>query len=98
MDKLLCGSVGCYLSTRSPSQRAVAEEDKGPCREKPGTEELGRSRKLQGEMRDSDRDVNRGRGQGEANCRAGGPTCSLSTSGVQGPEEKHTLPKDTQEV
>lgn len=48
------------MSTHSPSQRAVAEEEKGPCREKPGTEELGRSRKLQGEMRGSDRDGREG--------------------------------------
>lgn len=40
----------------------MAEEDKGPCREKPGTEELGKSRKSQGEMRGSDRDENGGGG------------------------------------
>lgn len=75
-------SVECCLSTGSPSQRAVAEEDKGPCREKPGTEELGKSRKSQGEMRGSDRDGNGSKGgrQGEADAQ---PNAQIAELNVQ---------------
>lgn len=107
-----CGEMVCCLSTHSPSldlwqetmRKREMEEKTHPPREKLQTDELGKNRKPQGDMRVSTRDWDCGGGgrsrerqmhPSPRNCRG---VCPTYQDPVQGPEGESILVKDTQQV